>query len=80
MEGNVVVCPPPPRAGLAKILHPEASPAGVRVHGGELEHGTLGPCVWVHLSDECHQLSQSAVQPAQQETYITGNFRMKKIL
>ena len=64
VESDVVVRAPPPRAGLAQILHAEASTSGVRVHGGELEHGALGTGVLVDLSDEGHEFSQSAVQPA----------------
>ena len=63
VQCDVVITASPARAGLPQLLHAVAASAGVRVHGGELEHGPLGPSVRIDLSDQCHQLTQSAVQP-----------------
>lgn len=71
MEGDVIVGAPPSRAGLPEVLHAEASPTGVRVHSGELEHGSLGSSVRVDFSDEGHQLTKSAVQPGEIYMYYT---------
>lgn len=70
MEGDVIVGAPPSRAGLPEVLHAEASPTGVRVHGGELEHCSFGSSVRIDFSDEGHQLAKSAVQPGDIYIYI----------
>ena len=63
MQCDIVISASPPRAGLAKVFQPEATPPEVRVHRGKGEEGSFLPCLRVDLSDQRHQFPQGTVQP-----------------